>query len=934
VGDHDAKATQEISAASAVDDTVTVAHAPEQIPTKRKTTPDVATGQRRGRYVILRELGAGGMSVVYAAYDPELDRQVALKLMRPVADSKTQTAERLLREAQALARLAHPHVVHVYDVGIVEGEVYVAMEFIDGVTLAEWIKSEKRPWRRILEVLDRAGQGLAAAHAAGLVHLDFKPGNVLIGNDGRVRVVDFGLARRPRSSGSIGGPEDSIVSSDDTSREDSQRRSHLDVQLTEVGVVIGTPGYMAPEQLRAEVVDDRADQFAFCVTAYKCFFGKLPFPRRGDQLIRRIRNAEVEVGRQRGVPGYIRRALMRGLRFEASERYGSMTDLLTALSPRRHDRGRAVAAVGVLTGAAAIGVSLSDRGVDCDRGSEDIAVSWAPEKRAAIASSFAASELPHATSLWEKVESDLEAWSQRWAEQYRDACEATHVRKEQTPELLGQRMLCLRRHRNRFDALLTVLEEADQQTIGRVDNMLETLPSPASCAQSSELDLMADLDEETKAKVLEVDALVAKGIMQQASGRFQPGLELVRQANAMAEEAGHRPTEVWAKATLGQALEASGKYEEGLATMNQAVWEAEELGLDDIRLDMYGRLAFLLGYQLARFDEAEWFAAAATHLSLRLDAPPSDRARLLLNQAAVADRTGDYNKELKLAQEALSMREQAGLPEDSQQAMALSYLGNSLYNLGRYAEALQQYRKAKRITQGRMGRLDPSTAGIWENIGNSLRGMGDLQGALEAQQEATEIWEQLGESAEHHLGPALNNLGTVYSDLEQYDEAVEVFEQSASVMRTSGEGGTPTLGIVLINASEAHLKSGDLDRALERCRQARQILEDTLHPEHLFVGAALAICGHVFVALGDDDEALQHLTRARQILAGEGADPLTRGEAELYWAMATARRHPERMDEVRVAAERARTTLESIAPRGAHTLRELEDWAAGLPKTE
>lgn len=228
------------------------------------------------------------MSVVYAAYDPELDRQVALKLMRPVEGSKTQTAERLLREAQALARLAHPHVVHVYDVGIVEGEVYVAIEFIDGVTLADWVQSETPPWRRVLEVLSRAGQGLAAAHDAGLVHLDFKPANVLIGNDGRVRVADFGLARRPRSPDSTPWIADSAPSSDDTSRDDSRPRSHLDVKLTEAGVVFGTPGYMAPEQIRGEAVDQRADVYSFGCTVYYLVAGRPPYTgTSSNELLRK-----------------------------------------------------------------------------------------------------------------------------------------------------------------------------------------------------------------------------------------------------------------------------------------------------------------------------------------------------------------------------------------------------------------------------------------------------------------------------------------------------------------------------------------------------------------------------------------------------------------------------------------------------------------------
>ncbi|MBC8070542.1 MAG: serine/threonine protein kinase, partial [Deltaproteobacteria bacterium] len=152
-------------------------------------------GDVLGRYVVLDKLGSGGMGIVYAAYDPELDRKVAVKLIRPGVRGRTEVARaRLLREAQALARLSHPGVVAVHDVGTFEDQVFVAMEFVDGVDMAQWARRGKRSWRDVLGIVRQAGEGLAAAHAAGVIHRDFKPENVLIGNDGRPRVLDFGLA--------------------------------------------------------------------------------------------------------------------------------------------------------------------------------------------------------------------------------------------------------------------------------------------------------------------------------------------------------------------------------------------------------------------------------------------------------------------------------------------------------------------------------------------------------------------------------------------------------------------------------------------------------------------------------------------------------------------------------------------------------------------
>ena len=206
------------------------------------------------RYVILTAIGQGGMGVVFAAYDPELDRKVALKLLLPAAqtDEHADARTRLLREAQALAQLSHPAVVAVHDVGTVGDQVWLAMEFIDGVTLARWIK-QTRPWRAVLEVFRRAGEGLAAAHAVGLVHRDFKPENVMVGADGRVRVMDFGLARADGPSLSLPPRSDLRVSS-----------SALRAEVTVAGAVLGTPAYMAPEQWLGGATDARTDQFAFC----------------------------------------------------------------------------------------------------------------------------------------------------------------------------------------------------------------------------------------------------------------------------------------------------------------------------------------------------------------------------------------------------------------------------------------------------------------------------------------------------------------------------------------------------------------------------------------------------------------------------------------------------------------------------------------------
>ena len=276
---------------------------------------------RIGRYVVVSRLGEGGMGVVYAGYDPQLDRRVAVKLVRPVygdASSGGDAQARLLREAQALARLRHPNVVQVYEAGAHGDQVFVAMEFVDGVTLRKWQFEHAGSWREVLRVYTAAGQGLAAAHRAGIIHRDFKPDNVLVTPAGEPRVLDFGLAFRQEQP---------------TPRREGDSASALDTQVTMTGALVGTPAYMSPEQHRGESADARSDVFAFCVSLYEALYGVRPFG--GQSLVEICANVFTctitEPSAFVKVPKWLRRAVVRGLQVDPEARYRSMGELLDAL---------------------------------------------------------------------------------------------------------------------------------------------------------------------------------------------------------------------------------------------------------------------------------------------------------------------------------------------------------------------------------------------------------------------------------------------------------------------------------------------------------------------------------------------------------------------------------------------------------------------------
>lgn len=296
-------------------------------------TPLLPRGTNLGRFVLLDCLGKGGMAVVYAAYDPELERKVAIKLLRtdlPGAGSLTDLRAQLLREAQAMARLSHPNVIVVYDVGTFRDQVFLAMEFVRGPDLRGWLEERPRSWREILEIFLRAGEGLAAAHRSGLVHHDFKPDNVLVGQDGQVRVTDFGLARALRPAETDGNP----------------LPSNAAAPIVQYQPLAGTPLYIAPEQWRGAPADERADQFSFCVALYEALYRQRPYAGRTSAS---FNGALPELTQKTSVPSWVRRVLGRGLSLAPEERYPSMQHLLDALSTglRRERYGTRIAA-GVL----------------------------------------------------------------------------------------------------------------------------------------------------------------------------------------------------------------------------------------------------------------------------------------------------------------------------------------------------------------------------------------------------------------------------------------------------------------------------------------------------------------------------------------------------------------------------------------------------------
>ncbi|MBX7084441.1 MAG: serine/threonine protein kinase, partial [Nannocystaceae bacterium] len=280
-----------------------------------------ATPVQLGRYRIERDLGAGGMGRLVLAFDPDLQRKVALKLVAPQLASSTEARRRIVAEARAMARLSEPHVAQVYEVGERDGQVFVAMEFVDGQDLRQWLAAAPRRWSQVLALFLQAGAGLAAAHDVGITHRDFKPENVMVDRHGRARVIDFGLA------GAVADP-----------RVDRHGRAAVGAALTRTGAFVGTPGYMPPEQWDGDAVDARADQFAFCVALFEALVGVRPFDATTPAALREALRTGSTPSWPRAVPRWILAPLLRGMALEPSARWPELRALLRALDPARRRR--------------------------------------------------------------------------------------------------------------------------------------------------------------------------------------------------------------------------------------------------------------------------------------------------------------------------------------------------------------------------------------------------------------------------------------------------------------------------------------------------------------------------------------------------------------------------------------------------------------------
>ncbi len=704
--------------------------------------PRLTSGDTVGRLTVLENLGEGGFGIVLAAHDPALDRKVALKVLRTSLFGSAraeQTRDRLLREARAMAQLSHPNVVTVHDVGTIEGHVYIAMEYVDGGTLADWLERKPRSWRETIEVFLQAGRGLAAAHEAGFAHRDFKPANVLIDKKGRVRVCDFGLVSAGAGTNAGDRPE-----------SDSSTAPSLDVALTRTGELIGTPRYMAPEQHRGEPAGAEADQFAFCVALFEALYGAPPFSGGSyEELAGRVVRGEIdEPTNADGVPSWLRAIVSRGLRADRRDRYRSMDALLADLQrdptvARRRLVGRLAAAlvVGACVAVAAYALlrARSARNDPCESIAAKLSGVWDDDVESTVRAAFLATGQPGAQSSFDRVAAALDDYVRDWMVARRRVCRAASSSDSQSAQLAQLRAVCLSQ---RLDELRAVTElfatETSEVPMEKAVDGARMLEPVQFCMSSQGVPFVpppADADRVAVRKLRKRLAMVQAYAM---AGIWKRALAQAETVADEASEIGYAPLEAEALYWLGFVQ----SRQVGLAAAEKSLRRAARVA-DSGRHDVVAARAWTLLIQRVastqgRFDEIPAMQEAAEAALERSGWDMRTHADLLSALGYAAQVRRDFDEALSYFTQARELVSSALGAEHPLCADMRRQTANILMLQGKLEESHSEQERVRAILEEAYGPQDSNVAYTESLLAAIEVRQGDLDSAIQHIERAIE----------------------------------------------------------------------------------------------------------------------------------------------------------------------------------------------------
>jgi len=859
------------------------------------TPRNLSEGIRIGRYIVLAKLGEGGMGVVYAAYDPTLDRKVALKFLLQGGSGgapllATEACARFSREAQALARLRHPNIVAIHDVGEHEGSVWLAMEYIDGEPLSAWLE-QRHSWAEVLDVMTPVAQALLAAHDAGLVHRDIKPDNIMVGSDGRVHVMDLGLAR------ALNDDSDELLAS--SGKVDDLSHS-FSTNVTRAGDILGTPAYMSPEQHSGAVLDARIDIFSYSVTLWEALMGERPFAGKTIEEIR----ANVLAGEvrpipgdphSRSVPGWLRRLCRYGLAVSPDHRIPSMTVLLAEIARgRSRARNRNWTLVGA--GIAAIAVSTAlyqyyDRAQEvaqCESESRQVFTVWNEKVGDDIRLHFLSSNASYAPETVDKTIPAIDAYANSWREHRREVCIRANVEDKLSRDQLDRALWCLEDRYQDFSALLTEFNRADEEVVRRAVVAVSRLSPLSTCTEERVLDTLPPPPPRgDRASATAIRKLISQAHSMRSAGNYKEGLELAQRAVAEARALGRQPLLASALALEGRLLNGLGSYEEGEAASTEAYIGASKAQAWDLAASTAISLVLNVGTRQARFEEAMlWSKFADTALSLTPDPEGVTRGRSLESLGALYYKMGEYAKAKSLYSQSYELRKKILGPEHPTTASSQMLIANVFFAMGELSAARELYRELVTLREATLGPNHPSLSALLGSLAVVTADLGDYA-------EADRLHERERALAERARGPehpavarSLGNHARAVLAAGDYDRAKALHEREIAILEKTTGTQHPTMAMALNNLAHVYRATGEYERAGELYGRALALRKKLLGPEHPHLAYVYGSLGRLALDLEEPKEALSHLEHAVAIF--DGHEGTQEGELEAHLHLARA----------------------------------------------
>ncbi len=829
-----------------------------------KPPAELPRGTTVGRYLILERLGQGGMGIVYEAYDPDLDRKVAIKVMNaPKLAEGVPSQASLLREAQAMARLSHPHVVAIYDLGLFGEGVYIAMERCDGQNLQSWLKSAPRSVEEILQVFLQAGAGLVAAHEVGLVHLDFKPQNVLISRRGFAQVSDFGLSRL------------AIGSSHDCEEDGAQISDTLSVSSSPSVALaaVGTPAYMAPEQHRGRPLDARADQFAFCVSLFEALHGLRPyFGATPRELL-----AAIEAGRvyvppaRRDLPRAVRKAILRGLTADPAGRFPTLQALLSVLELKRPSRQRRWlwALTGALVGAATLASVGGWRPAPaCAAPGAGLTGAWDASRRAEVQAAFSKSTRPYAPASLGDTLLGLDAYAAEWTQAQARICAARSAGPREDTARWDEQLLCLSRRAQQLRALTGLLAQADEPVILHAPVSTRGLRRIADCESPSlaaleppspPVEKLAAVDSE-RGRLAQARALIE-------SGRHAEGGTLASSVERAARGLAYAPLVAEARYWVGRGHERAGELEAAQQELADAALIAAGARHDRLAAEAWTARVATVGHSLFNPEEGLRDARQAAAMIERLGGDDELTAALEANLGSLWMGSGDARKAISHLERALALCERLHGARSPRLAPALTGLSTAWVRLGQPGKALPLAERALALRQAAFGETHPETAASLASLGSVLHQQGNEARALPLLRLAVSAREQsLGES--HPL--VASSLALLAASLRGVGDPAGALRQLERARHLRERKPGPELATIQLFEGDCLRELGRVGEAEVSYRAALALRVKTLGANHPDTGAARQRLGELLLTRGERSGAREELTAAVTVLQAAG----------------------------------------------------------------